>query len=104
MFLFFFKNTSPSIRLSFDNFKFVSEEIEHELISLRSEYEQLLQENEKQRSEIILLEKSLHTNNSYEQLKEHQTKLEEQLSQQCEKTIQLENILQQANIGLLRRL
>ncbi|CAF3603999.1 unnamed protein product, partial [Rotaria sp. Silwood2] len=89
---------SPSIRLEFDNFKFVSEEVEHKLIRLRSLYDQLLKENEEQQHEISLLEKRLYSNNSYEKLKEHQTQLEKQLAKQCEKTIQLENILKQENI------
>jgi hypothetical protein len=67
---------------------------------LRSQYDQLSKENEKQRNEISLLEKRLHSNNSYEQLKERQIQLEEQLAKQCEKTTQLENILTQENIGL----
>ncbi|CAF4650357.1 unnamed protein product, partial [Rotaria sp. Silwood2] len=79
---------SPFIRLEFDNFKFVSEEVEHKLIRLRSLYDQLLKENEEQQHEISLLEKRLYSNNSYEKLKEHQTQLEKQLAKQCEKTIQ----------------
>jgi hypothetical protein len=64
---------------------------------------QLSEENEKQRHEISLLEKRLHSNNSYQQLKEIQTQLEEELAKQCEKTIQLEDILKQANIGLSKK-
>ena len=97
-----FQNTFPSIRLEFDNFKFVPEEIEQNLIRLRSQYDQLLKENENQQIKLSTLEKQLQSNNSYEQLKQHQTYLEEQLTKQCEKTIQLENILKQANIGLLK--
>jgi len=67
---------------------------------LRTQYDQLSKENDNQRREISLLEKRLHPTNSLEQLKEHQTHLEEQLAKQCEKTTQLENILQKENIGL----
>ncbi|CAF3349870.1 unnamed protein product [Rotaria sp. Silwood1] len=91
----------PYIRLEFDNFKFVSEEVEHKLIRLRSQYDQLLKDNEEQQHKITQLEKRLYSTNSYEQLKQHQTQLEEQLAKQCEKTIELENILKHENIDKL---
>ncbi|CAF1573999.1 unnamed protein product, partial [Rotaria sordida] len=92
--------TSSFIRLEFNNFKFVSEEVEHKLNRLRSQYDQLLKVNEEQQNKISQLEKRLYSNNSYEQLKEHQKQLEQQLAKQCEKTIELENILKHENIGL----
>lgn len=90
------------IRLQFDEFIFLSNDIEQDLIRLRHQYEQLSKENEKQRREISTLENRLHSNHHhpYDLLKFHQTQLEEQLAQQCRKTIELENILQQANIGI----
>ena len=79
--------------------KFISDDIERDLIRLRHQYEQLSKENEQQRREISTLENRFHSNHSYDLLKFHQTQLEEQLAQQCRKTLELENILQQANIG-----
>ncbi|CAF4324459.1 unnamed protein product, partial [Adineta steineri] len=91
-------NASPYLRLEFDNFKFISDKIEQDLIELRSQYQQLTKQNEDQRHEISVLEKRLLSNKSITQLKDRQIELEKQLLQQCEKTIQLETILQQENI------
>ena len=93
------KICSSSIRLQFDRFQFLPNDIEQDLIRLRRQYEQLSKENEKQRREISTLENRFHSNHPYDLLKFHQTQLEEQLAQQCRKTIELESILQQANIG-----
>ncbi|CAF3589009.1 unnamed protein product [Adineta steineri] len=92
------QNASPYLRLEFDNFKFISDKIEQDLIELRSQYQQLTKQNEDQRHEISALEKRLLSNKSITQLKDRQIELEKQLLQQCEKTIQLETILQQENI------
>ncbi|CAF1431308.1 unnamed protein product, partial [Rotaria sordida] len=96
------QKTSSFIRLEFNNFKFVSEEVEHKLNRLRSQYDQLLKVNEEQQNKISQLEKRLYSNNSYEQLKEHQKQLEQQLAKQCEKTIELENILKHENIDKVK--
>ncbi|CAF3947627.1 unnamed protein product [Rotaria magnacalcarata] len=96
------QKSSSFLRLQFDNFKFVSEEIEQNLIRLRSRHDDLIKENEEQQNKISLLEQRLYANHSYEQLKEHQAQLEEQLAKQCEKTIQLEIILRQENIDKIK--
>ncbi|CAF4218377.1 unnamed protein product, partial [Rotaria magnacalcarata] len=69
---------------------------------LRSRHDDLIKENEEQQNKISLLEQRLYANHSYEQLKEHQAQLEEQLAKQCEKTIQLEIILRQENIDKIK--
>ncbi|CAF3307816.1 unnamed protein product [Rotaria socialis] len=96
------QKSSSFLRLQFDNFKFVSGEIEQNLIRLRSRHDDLIKENEEQQNKISLLEQRLYSNHSYEQLKEHQAQLEEQLAKQCEKTIQLESILTQENIDKIK--
>lgn len=78
----------------------MSEDVEQELIRLRSRYDQIIKENAEQQNKISLLEERLYSNNTYKQLKVHQTELEEKLIKQCEKTTQLENILTKENIGL----
>lgn len=88
------KNT-PIVRLEFDKFKFISKQIEE---NLRFEYEQLSQENTKLNNELSQIK----FHSTYQQLKDHQTYLEQQLEKQCEKTVHLENILQQANFDKTR--
>ncbi|UJR25264.1 hypothetical protein I4U23_006616 [Adineta vaga] len=96
------QKTSPYLRLEFDHFKFISNEMEHDFHQQRIQIEQLTKQIEEQRNEILLLEKRLLTNNTFTQLKEHQEQLEEQLAKQCEQTIQLENLLRQENLDKTR--
>ena len=79
--------------------KFVSAQVEDDLLRTRCQLDEASQENEEQRQEISLLEKQLHSNNAYELLKQQQTYLEQQLVKQCEKTLHLENVLKQENLG-----
>ena len=99
-FFFFPKGTSSHLRLEFDHFKFVSSEIEQDLHEQRDQIEQLIKQNEEQRQEIAHLEKRLSSNDIIKQLKEQQGHLEQQLLQQCEKTLQLENFFKEENLGL----
>lgn len=73
--------------------------MEDDLIETRAELKRLSDEHQKQREEIAALEKRLQPTSVYEQLKQRQNLLEEQLAEQCEKTIRLENLLQEENIG-----
>ncbi|CAF0908200.1 unnamed protein product, partial [Didymodactylos carnosus] len=70
-------------------------QIDNGVVTLRSEIEKLIIENEQQKDEIKLLEKQLSDNEPYEQLKTHQIFLEEQLDKQRAQTIELENVLKQ---------
>ncbi|CAF4425154.1 unnamed protein product, partial [Adineta steineri] len=72
-------NASPYLRLEFDNFKFISDKIEQDLIELRSQYQQLTKQNEDQRHERSVLEKRLLSNKSITRLKDRQIELEKQI-------------------------
>ncbi len=76
--------------MELNDFKFVPEQIKHELSQVRTQFDQLSKENEEQQREITALRENLR---SSEQLKE-------QLVDEREKTNELQNIINQGAIGL----
>ncbi|CAF5196214.1 unnamed protein product, partial [Rotaria magnacalcarata] len=81
-------STNQYIRLEFNDFKFISDEIEHELRQSRIQLDQSLEENKEQRCNIAILKENLH---SFEKLKQ-------QYAEQCDKINELQMIIDQQKI------